>query len=68
MPKLADLATPRWLYFGEQSQSDAGHALGLAGMPGIKLVSVPDIGHNTVAELLAKGELVDLFSQLLADR
>ena len=68
MLEVADPTTPRWLYYGEKSQSDVGHARGLEGLPGIKLVCLPDIGHNTVAELLAKGELVGLFSRLIADR
>ncbi len=63
----SDPGVPRWLYYGGKMPRDKGHALHLEGVAGIEVVCLPDSRHETVLDLMAAGEFLDLFRRLLAE-
>ena len=62
----ADPGVPRQIYYGGKMPRDKGHALHLEGVAGVEVVCLPDSRHETVLDLMASGEFLDLFRRLLA--
>lgn len=63
--EIADREVPRTLVYGALNACDVAHAQHLEGLDTIRLICLPDTGHNTILKLLASQQLGRAFDHLV---
>jgi hypothetical protein len=64
----ADPAIPRALYYGALNSRDVAQARHVEGLPSIRTICMPDVGHATIRALLAADQLRQAFATLIDGR
>jgi hypothetical protein len=66
--EASQYAAARTVVYGLRSAFDRDHAAHIGHIPGVELRAMPDAGHNTVAQLMARGDLIPCFESLITGR